>query len=36
MLKDYKFINASKMRKGLQLAILLFEDGYKKEIPPEI
>jgi len=30
MLKDFKFINASNMKKGLQLATLLFEDGYKE------
>jgi len=30
MLKEFKFIDASKMKKGLQLAILLFEDGYKE------
>jgi len=30
MLKEFKFINASNMKKGLQLATLLFEDGYKE------
>ena len=30
MLKEFKFINASNMRKSLQLATLLFEDGYKE------
>jgi len=30
MLKEFKFINASNMKKGLQLATLLFEDGYNE------
>jgi len=30
MLEEFKFINASKMKKGFQLATLLFEDGYKE------
>jgi len=30
ILKEFKFINASKMKKGLQLATLLFEDSYNE------